>query len=347
MHAASPPLAHNQFVVRPEWLALRQEEIIEPQLPIVDAHHHFWNRDGKPYFLPELLADIDTGHNIVATVFMECKAMYRKGAEPALQPLGEVEFVNGIAAMSASGEFGPTRVAAGIVGYADLGLGSAVRPVLEAEIAAGGGRFRGVRNISVWHPVPEARGSSVTSPPDVLTRPAFHEGLRALTSLGLSFDAWMYHTQLGELTAVARAHPGATIVLNHAGGAIGIGPYAGRRDEVFAEWRQSIVELARCPNVHVKLGGLGMRLFGFDVHSHELPPSSEQLARAWRPYIETCIELFGPQRAMFESNFPVDKGTCSYQALWNAFKRIAAGTSNADKQALFSGTATRVYRLSW
>jgi predicted TIM-barrel fold metal-dependent hydrolase len=157
----------------------------------------------------------------------------------------------------------------------------------------------------------------------------------------------MYHTQLGELTAVARAHPGATIVLNHAGGAIGIGPYAGRRDEVFAEWRQSIVELARCPNVHVKLGGLGMRLFGFDVHSHELPPSSEQLARAWRPYIETCIELFGPQRAMFESNFPVDKGTCSYQALWNAFKRIAAGTSNADKQALFSGTATRVYRLSW
>jgi predicted TIM-barrel fold metal-dependent hydrolase len=346
MHAASPPLAHNQFVVRPEWLALRQEEIIEPQLPIVDAHHHFWNRDGKPYFLPELLADIDTGHNIVATVFMECKAMYRKGAEPALQPLGEVEFVNGIAAMSASGEFGPTRVAAGIVGYADLGLGSAVRPVLEAEIAAGGGRFRGVRNISVWHPVPEARGSSVTSPPDVLTRPAFHEGLRALTSLGLSFDAWMYHTQLGELTAVARAHPGATIVLNHAGGAIGIGPYAGRRDEVFAEWRQSIVELARCPNVHVKLGGLGMRLFGFDVHSHELPPSSEQLARAWRPYIETCIELFGPQRAMFESNFPVDKVAYSYRVFWNTCKRLASRASKSEKADLFAGTAARFYRLA-
>jgi predicted TIM-barrel fold metal-dependent hydrolase len=276
---------------------------------------------------------------------MECAAMYRKDAEPALRPLGEVEFVNGIAAMSASGEFGATRVAAGIVGYADLGLGGAVREVLEAEIAVGGGRFRGVRNISAWHPVPEARGSSATPPPDVLTRPAFREGLRVLTALGLSFDAWMYHTQLDELTVVAQAHPDATIVLNHVGGAIGIGPYAGRRDEVFAEWRQSIVELARCPNVHIKLGGLGMRLFGFDVHSYAQPPSSEQLAQAWRPYIETCIEQFGPRRAMFESNFPVDKGSCSYQSLWNAFKRITAGMSNADKQALFSGTATRVYRL--
>jgi predicted TIM-barrel fold metal-dependent hydrolase len=224
MNATSPPRVRNQFVVRPEWLALHQEEILEPELPIVDAHHHFWYRDGKAYFLPELLADIDTGHNIVATVFMECAAMYRKDAEPALRPLGEVEFVNGIAAMSASGEFGATRVAAGIVGYADLGLGGAVREVLEAEIAVGGGRFRGVRNISAWHPVPEARGSSATPPPDVLTRPAFREGLRVLTALGLSFDAWMYHTQLDELTVVAQAHPDATIVLNHVGGAIGIGP---------------------------------------------------------------------------------------------------------------------------
>jgi predicted TIM-barrel fold metal-dependent hydrolase len=345
MSDTSPALSRGQFIVRPDWLALHQEEILEPELPIVDAHHHFWNRDGKPYFLPELLADIDTGHNVVATVFMECGAMYRRDATPALRPLGEVEFVNGIAAMSASGGFGPTRVAAGIVGYADLGLGGAVREVLEAEIAAGGGRFRGVRNISAWHPVPEARGSSATPPPDVLTRSSFGEGLRVLTSLGLSFDAWMYHTQLDELTPVARAHPDATIVLNHVGGAIGIGPHAGRRDEVFADWRRSILELARCPNVCVKLGGLGMRLFGFDVHSHERPPSSEQLAQAWRPYVETCIEQFGPRRAMFESNFPVDKGSCSYQSLWNAFKRIAAGASQADKQALFGGTATRVYRL--
>jgi L-fuconolactonase len=345
MSDAPERLAHRQLVVRAHWLALRQEEIIEPALPIVDAHHHLWHRDAIPYLLPELLADTGSGHNIVATVFMECRAMYRKDAAPALQPVGEIEFANGVAAMSASGEFGPTRAVAGIVGYADLGLGAAVREVLEAEIAAGGGRFRGVRNISAWHALPEARGSSANPPPDVLTRASSREGLRCLASLGLTFDAWMYHTQLGELVDLARAVPEATIVLNHVGGAIGIGPYAGQREQVFAEWRASIRELARCPNVHVKLGGLGMRLFGFDVHRGELPPSSQQLADAWRPYIEACVEAFGPARAMFESNFPVDKGSCSYQALWNAFKRIAAGASAADKHDLFIATATRVYRL--
>jgi predicted TIM-barrel fold metal-dependent hydrolase len=171
------------------------------------------------------------------------------------------------------------------------------------------------------------------------------EGFAKLHPLGLSFDAWMYFTQLGELADLARAFPETPIVLDHVGGAIGIGPYAGRRDEVFAEWKRSIGEVARCPNVHVKLGGLGMRLFGFDVHAGELPPSSEQLATLWRPYIETCIEAFGPERAMFESNFPVDKGSGSYQLFWNAFKRIAAGCSAAEKTALFSGTASRFYRL--
>jgi len=338
-------LSHRQLVIRPDWLALGQEQIIEPALPIVDAHHHLWNRDGVPYLLPEFLADANTGHNILATVFMECKAMYRKDAAPAMQPVGEVEFANGIAAMSASGEFGPTRAVAGIIGYANLGLGAAVREVLEAEIAAGGGRFRGVRNISAWHALPDARGSSANPPPDVLTRPSFREGLRCLASLGLTFDAWMYHTQLAELAEVARNNPQASIILNHIGGALGIGPYAGLRDEVFAEWRKSIRQLAQCPNVCVKLGGLGMRLFGFDVHTGALPPSSVQLADAWRPYIETCIEAFGASRAMFESNFPVDKGSCSYQALWNAFKRIAAEASPDEKHALFAGTAMRVYRL--
>ncbi len=345
MSNAPERLAHRQLIVRPDWLALRQEEVIEPSLPIVDAHHHLWNRDGIPYLLPELLAETATGHNIVATVFMECKAMYRKDAAPAMQPVGEVEFVNGIAAMSASGEFGPTRAVAGIVGYADLGLGAAVRAVLEAEIAVGGGRFRGVRNISAWHADPEARGSSANPPPDVLTRPSLPAGLRCLASLGLTFDAWMYHTQLSELVELAREIPEATIILNHVGGPIGIGPYVGRRQQVFTEWRKSIEELARCANVHIKLGGLGMRLFGFDVHEGALPPSSQQLADAWRPYIETCIEAFGATRAMFESNFPVDKGSCSYQVLWNAFKRIAAGASSTEKHALFAGTAMRIYRL--
>jgi len=337
--------APGHIPVRPDWLATHNEDALEPELPIIDPHHHLWNRDGKPYFLSELLDDVNTGHNIVATVFVECHAMYRKGAVETMAPVGEVEFVNGIAAMSASGDYGELRAAEGIVGYADLGLGAAVRDVLEAHVAAGGGRFRGVRNTSAWHSDPAARGSSVTPPPDVLTRPSFQAGLACLTEMGLSFDAWMYHTQLEELVAVARASPEANIVLNHVGGPIGIGPYNSERDAVFAEWRASIHKLGACPNVSVKLGGLGMRLFGFDVHTAPKAPSSAVLADLWRPYLETCIEAFGPERAMFESNFPVDKGSCSYPVLWNAFKRIAAGASPSEKAALFHNTAKRVYRI--
>jgi predicted TIM-barrel fold metal-dependent hydrolase len=335
-----------QLPIREDWLKRRTEDVLEPDLAIVDPHHHLWDRGGHIYFLPQLLEDTGSGHNIVATVFVECRAMYRAGGDPALQPVGEVEFVNGIAAMSASGAYGATKVALGIVGYADLGLGAAVERVLALETAIGGGRFKGVRNISAWHPDPAARGSSAIPPPDVMTRPTFLEGFKVLVRMGLTFDAWLYHTQLGELTALSRAVPEATIVLDHVGGAIGIGPYSGKRDEVFAHWKKGIRELASCQNVNVKLGGLGMRLFGFDVHAGELPPTSEQLATAWRPYIETCIEAFGPARCMFESNFPVDKGACSYQALWNAFKRITAGASAADKAALYRTTAARVYRLS-
>ena len=271
--------------------------------------------------------------------------MYRQDGPPEMRPVGEVEFANGVAAMAASGLYGKTRVCAGIVGHADLMLGAQVEAVLEAMIAAGGGRFRGIRYITASHPDEAARGSSVNRPAGLLMEPRVREGFAKLHPLGLSFDAWMYFTQLGELADLARAFPATPIVLNHVGGAIGIGPYAGRRDEVFAEWRRGIEEVASCPNVYVKLGGLGMRLFGFDVHSGALPPSSEQLATAWRPYIETCIAAFGPERAMFESNFPVDKGSGSYPVFWNAFKRIAAGCSAAEKEALFSGTATRFYRL--
>jgi len=338
------PPAHLQ--ARPDWLALRQEEILDPDLAIVDPHHHLVDRENTGrYLLPDLLADTGTGHNITATVYLEWLSMYRAGGPAEMRPVGEVEFANGVAAMAASGAYGKTRVCAGIVGYADLMLGGRVEPVLEAMIMAGGGRFRGIRFITASHPEDAARGSSVNRPAGLLMNPKVREGFARLHPLGLSFDAWMYFTQLGELIDLARAFPETPIVLNHVGGAIGIGPYAGRRDEVFAEWRGRIAELAACPNVHVKLGGLGMRLFGFDVHSHDLPPSSEELAAAWRPYIESCIAAFGARRAMFESNFPVDKDSCGYQALWNAFKRIAAGASADEKAALFAGTASRFYRL--
>jgi predicted TIM-barrel fold metal-dependent hydrolase len=340
---ARTPSGH--LLIRDDWLAQCNEAVLDPSLPIVDPHHHLWNRDGHRYYLSELLADTTSGHNIVATVFVECHSMYRAGGDESMKPVGEVEFANGIAAMSASGGFGATRAVAGIVGYADLGLGAAVEEVLEAQIAVAGGRFRGVRNASVWHPDPNARGSSINVAADVLRRASFREGLRRLSALGLSLDAWMYHTQLDELVEVARAVPEANIIMNHVGGAIGIGPYQGQRNEVFAHWREGIRKVASCPNVSVKLGGLGMRLFGFDVHLGATPPSSEQLATAWGPYIETCIDAFGAERAMFESNFPVDKGSCSYRALWNAFKRISAAASAQEKADLFSATAARVYRL--
>jgi L-fuconolactonase len=345
--ATNPATAPNPHLqARPDWLALRQEEILDPDLPIVDPHHHLVDRENTGrYLLPDLLADTGTGHNITATVYLEWLSMYRAAGPNEMRPVGEVEFANGVAAMAASGAYGKTRVCAGIVGYADLALGARVEPVLEAMIAAGGGRFRGIRFISASHPDDGARGSSVNRPAGLLLDQRVREGFARLHPLGLSFDAWMYHTQLSELVDLARAFPETPIVLNHVGGAIGIGPYAGRRDEVFAAWRARIAELAGCPNVHVKLGGLGMRLFGFDVHTHDLPPSSEALAAAWRPYTETCIAAFGENRAMFESNFPVDKGSCGYQALWNAFKRIAAGCSADQKAALFAGTASRFYRL--
>jgi predicted TIM-barrel fold metal-dependent hydrolase len=340
--AASPS---THLSIRPDWLALQREEIIEPGLPIVDAHHHLWDHAGNRYFFSDLVADIASGHDIQATVAIECGAMYRQDGAPEMRPVGETEFLNGAAAMGASGAYGGARICAGIVGHADLRLGSAARPVLEAHIRAGGGRFRGVRFSAVWHPDPAARASLANPPPYLLRDAKFREGFAELAPLDLAFDAWLYHTQLPELAELAQAFPETTIALDHAGGVIGIGPYAGKRDAVRAEWEASMRELARCPNVFVKLGGFGMRLYGFDFASRTRPPSSLELAECWRPYVDTCIDAFGAARCMFESNFPVDKGSYSYAVLWNAFKRLAAGASPPEKRALFGDTARKVYRL--
>jgi L-fuconolactonase len=334
-----------RFPIDEKWLSKRQEEIIEPDLPIIDPHHHLWDRDAR-YLLPELLADIGSGHNVQATVFLQCASMYRADGPPELRPIGETEFVNGAAAMSASGIYGPARICAGIVGYADLRLAAKVEAVLEAHLRAGGGRFRGIRNSTVWDADETITTVSLKPPPRLMYDPAWREGFARLAPLKLSFDGWLYYTQLGEVTDLARAFPDTTIIVDHVGGVLGIGAYAGRRDEIFAQWRTSIAELARCPNVYMKLGGLGMRTNGFDFHARDLPPASQDLATAWRPYVETCIAAFGVERSMFESNFPVDKGSCSYAILWNALKRLASGYSAAEKKALFHDTAAKVYRLA-
>jgi predicted TIM-barrel fold metal-dependent hydrolase len=337
----------SHLAVRPDWLASRREEALEPDLPIVDPHHHLIDRpESGAYLLPDLRADIvEGGHNVVATVYLEWLSMYRADGPVEMRPVGEVEFANGVAAMAASGGYGKARVCAGIVGHADLTLGAPVKKVLEAMVVAGGGRFRGIRHIASMDPDQGAWGATAVRPMDLLRDSKVREGFAQLAPLGLSFDAWVYHPQLGDVVDLARAFPQTPICLNHVGGAIGLGRYKGRRDEVFAEWSQRIRELAACPNVHVKLGGLGMKMFGFDVHEGKLPPSSEQLATLWRPYIETCITAFGPDRAMFESNFPVDKGSYGYGVCWNACKRLARGASASEKADLFHGTASRFYRL--
>ena len=262
-----------------------------------------------------------------------------------MRPVGETEFVAGLAAMSDSGGYGSTRVAAGIVGYADLTLGDRVEPVLEAHIRAGGGRFRGVRHSAGWDASEVIGNSRADMRPHLYRQPEFRAGLARLAALGLSFDAWLYHPQLADVAELARALPAATIIMGHVGGVLGYGPYAGRRDEVFAAWKSAMTELAACPNVVVKLGGMMRRLAAFDYGTAPAPPFSEELAGYWRPYMATCIELFGANRCMFESNFPVEKVGTGYAVLWNAFKRIAAGASADKKLALFSGTARRVYRL--
>jgi L-fuconolactonase len=330
------------------WLSKHTEPALEPDLPIVDPHHHFWETAARGhYLLPDLLADIGGGHNIVSTVFLECRAMYRKSGPREMAALGEVEFVNGIAAMSASGNYGNCRVAEAIVGGGDLTVGARVRELLEAEIAAAGGRLRGLRHGVAWdrHDAVQKHASRVVAEHQVMD-PKFREGMAQLAPLGLSFESWQYHPQLPDAIDLARAFPNTTIILNHVGGILGVGPYAGHRAEILAEWRKNIVELAKCPNVNMKLGGLGMVSVGFDFHERDVPPSSEDLAAAWRQYIEPCIEAFGVDRCMFESNFPPDKQSGGYTELWNAFKRITSGASASEKKALYSGTAARVYRIT-
>lgn len=332
---------------RDAWLAQVREEALEPELPICDPHHHFWDREGDRYLLDELLEDTATregpmAHNIVSTVFVQCRSMYRESGPEQLKPVGETEFVQGIAAQSASGQYGPTAVAAGIVGHADLTLGAAVDEVLEAQLAASPNRFRGIRHSTVWDPDLETFGRRSTTQ-GLMADSRFREGFRRLAHYDLTFDAWHYHHQLPELAELARAVPEVTIVLCHVGGPLGIGPY--RREEVFEGWKQDIETVAQCPNVVVKLGGLSMTICGFEWHTREAPPSSNDLAEATAPYFLHCIEQFGPERCMFESNFPVDKASCSYGVLWNSFKRVASGFSADEKAALFHDTATRIYRI--
>ena len=331
-----------QAQTKNNWLALTKEAALEPDLPIIDPHHHLWDRPNSRYLIEDIVRDT-SAHNVRQTVFVECTSMYRTDGPEEFRVVGETEFVQGVAAKSASGGYGETRVAAGIVGAANLRLGDRVAAVLEAQMAASPQRFRGIRHRAAW------ADSSVTppgrTPQHLLLDPDFRKGYAHLRSYGLSFEGWVYHPQIDELTNLAKAFPDTTIIFNHLGGPIGIGNYAGRRAEVFAAWKSSASKLAECPNVVAKVGGIQMAVNGHGWHERDRPPTSDELLQANQDWYNHMVEQFGPERCMFESNFPVDKISCSYTVLWNQFKKLTAGYSADERAAMFHDTAQRVYRL--
>lgn len=325
-----------------EWLAKVHETALEPELEIVDPHHHLWTRPGHRYLMPEFAEDLATGHNVVETVYAQCHSMYRQDGPEELKSLGETEFVAGCAAMSESGAFGPTHACKAMFGQVDLTRGSGARDLFERHLERSGGRFRGVRFSTAWDA--HEKINNVGARQGLLLDPEVQAAARVMADMNLTLDSWVYHPQLSEVAALADAAPDLTIVLNHAGVPILGGPYRDKRDEVFEDWRRGMLDVGRRENVFIKLGALPI-LRAPDADK-SLPPTSEEVAAAWRPWLETCIEAFGPARSMFESNFPVQKLWASYAVTWNAFKRIASGAGADEKRMLFAGAARDAYRLS-
>ena len=320
-----------------------REEAVMPDLPIVDAHIHLWNLTGFDYFAPQLLADVRSGHKVEATVYVECSMRHSNDPREAFRPVGETEYaLEQVKLAEGSGH----DLAAGILGCADLMLGAAVRPVLEAHIAAGKGRFRGIRARAAWDAEPGVGYLPSTGYPqlNVLREESFLAGARCVADLGLALDLWTFHTLLDDVAAFAAKCPEAPIMLDHCGGPLGIGRFAGRRDEVFADWSAGIRKLAKLPNVHIKLSGLGIARMGFTFDGGQAK-SSDELVAAWRPYIRTCLDAFGPARSVFASNFPVDRQAASYFLLINAYKKMLADLSADELQAVFAGNARRFYKI--
>ncbi len=339
--AANAGKAHQPAQATEAWLSQAREPALEPERLIIDPHHHLWERATQRYLVEDYLHDLSDGHRLVGTVFVECWSGYRSEGPEHLRCVGETELMARLAKSA------PSSIAlmAGIVAHTDLMNSATLDAVLDAHEAAGEGRLRGIRHAVSFEPtgvVPAVR----PSPPGMLLESAFQGSVRRLGERGLSFDAWIYHTQLLELAALARSAPETAIILNHVGGPIGIGDYAVNRQETFGLWKEGMMALATCPNVSVKLSGLGMTLCGHGFKDRARPPSSQELAAAYGPHLLSTIELFGADRCMFASNFPVDRISGPFGTLFNGYKRLVAAASETEKDALFRATAARVYRLT-
>ncbi|WP_040492081.1 amidohydrolase family protein [Ilumatobacter nonamiensis] len=327
-----------------EWLDQVVETPLDTTREIIDPHHHLWPPDGAlPYGVDALVADTGAGHNIVETVFIECHAAYRTGGADHLRPVGETEFV-AAAADELAERFPDAAPISGIVAHADLAHDQ-LDDILDAHESAAGGRFRGIRDALARALEPDAHMIPGLYAEGKSADPAFRSGVARLGERGLTYDCWNFHHQITDFTDLARATPGTTMVLDHFGTPVGVGRFAGRHDQIFEQWKLDIAEVAACPNTVAKLGGLAMPDNGFGFHTAAAPPTSDELLRAQRRWYEHTIECFGPERCMFESNFPVDRFSLSYTAYWNAMQKLAAQYSDAEQDALFSGTARRVYRL--
>ena len=326
------------------------EDILEPEIRICDPHHHLWDRpakDSRPanrYTASDLVSDVGD-LRVTHTVFVECMAGYHRDGAEALRPVGETEFV--VQQARECAQLGGPTIGA-IVSFADLTLpaeaGGELDQVLDAHGAAGDGLFRGIRHAAGWDEDPDVPNSHTKPPQSLYADERFRAGARRLGDRGLVLEAWQYHPQIDELRELALAVPGVSIVLDHLGGPMGIGRYSDR-ESTFTTWSASVRALAECPNVVVKLGGLAMPRNGFGWHERSEPPSSRELAETTAPFYNHCLDAFGPSRCMFESNFPVDKISAPYLTIWNSFKRLAAGFSAEEKEALFFGTAARVYGI--
>lgn len=331
------------------WYDQVKEDILEPDLPIIDPHHHLWLSEWTEgnipdYLLADFWGDTGSGHKIEKTVFIECGASYFKTGPGHLRPVGETEFASAIAEQSALAA--PNKaVISGIVAHADLTLGPLAAEILDAHEAVGKGLLRGIRHAGARHPRPEEGFMPGRYPPGLFLDEGFQAGVRLLGRRGYTYESWLYHPQIREFTALARAVPETTIILDHFGTPLGSGSFRDQREEIFQQWREDTRELARCPNVHAKLGGLAMPDNGFGWHAAAQPATSDELVAAQKRYYLHMIECFGVERCMFESNFPVDKLSISYPVLWNAFKKMAAGFSAEEKSWLFYRTAAKVYRL--